>query len=827
MSVMEVRRRRAARPDLGLAPAAVLAWVAALGATAVPALAGAVALVCSAGVVAGAAGARRGARWAVPLLLACAFAALAAGHVALAEPARAAASSAVGGRVQVSGVVTTKVEQAWPGAWRFSMTGAGEGTSGEFRATVFVLFTGERPHALDLGATVEVSGRAEPGRVGDAAVIAVRSRSAPSVLAAPSGVLDAAASLRHGFVELAGRFPGDGATLMPGLAVGDTTAVDDRLDAAMKASSLSHLTAVSGSNCAIVVAAAVFLAAWCRLPRWARVVAASSALVGFVVLVTPEASVVRASAMAALAMLCVLLGRSGAGVRLLCLAVVVILAFEPWLAWSIGFVLSVVATGALLLLAAPIAARMERLVGRPIALAVAVPLAAQLACAPVLVLLAPAVSVYGVAANILAAPAAPLATVAGLLACLCAGLPVVGMLAGAVAWVPAQWIAVTATTFAGLPAAQVPWPDGLVGAGALAVVCAAVGVLLTGVRGRRVRIAAGLVVAAALGITGGAAGLRGVVAPLTVPGDWQLAACDIGQGDALVLRSQGAVAVIDTGPDPDALRGCLAKLDVARVDLLVLTHFDADHAGGAAALHGRVGQVVHGPPAGARQRAVVSRLVDAGATAVPGRIGVAGSLGDASWRVLWPRDERASGNDASVVVDVAGGGLPHAVFLGDLSAIGQAGLRGATTLRPPYQVVKVAHHGSADQDERLYAELRGSVALVSVGAGNDYGHPRAETLALLARHGYTVFRTDEAGLVLLHASDDGAVAVWTEREPGSGAAADARAPPSGGERDRGGSPSGAPVGSRPFRRRDRGGALAWGAASRSRQRQRLPRPKPP
>ena len=94
--------------------------------------------------------------------------------------------------------------------------------------------------------------------------------------------------MRTGFAEAAGSLDGDGGALVPGLAIGDTSAVGDELDAAMKASSLSHLTAVSGANCAIVTAAAFALAAAVGLratdPRGRR---ARRAL-GFVVLVTPS-----------------------------------------------------------------------------------------------------------------------------------------------------------------------------------------------------------------------------------------------------------------------------------------------------------------------------------------------------------------------------------------------------------------------------------------------------------------------------------------------------------------------------------------------------------
>ena len=147
--------------------------------------------------------------------------------------------------------------------------------------------------------------------------------------------------------------------------MGDTGAVTTELDAAMKASSLSHLTAVSGANCALVVGIAYALAAVCGLRRGIRVAAGLGALVAFVVLVSPEPSVVRAAAMAAIAMLGLLLGRTGAGLSLLTASVAILLIADPWLAGSLGFALSVAATGALLVLAGPLAEGLGRWMPAP------------------------------------------------------------------------------------------------------------------------------------------------------------------------------------------------------------------------------------------------------------------------------------------------------------------------------------------------------------------------------------------------------------------------------------------------------------------------------
>jgi len=199
----------------------------------------------------------------------------------------------------------------------------------------------------------------------------------------------------------------------------------------------------------------------------------------------------------------------------------------------------------------------------------------------------------------------------------------------------------------------------------------------------------------------------------------------------------------------------------------VLTHYDHDHIGGLAAAADRAVRVLHGPPGGPADEAKLIVAASHGAEVLAAHAGMTGVLGDATWTVLWPRaGDRVfrTGNTASVTMDVRGGGVPPAIFLGDLDATGQSALQASGALRPPYAVVKVAHHGSADQSADLYRTLAGAVAIISVGAHNDYGHPRAQTLAFLRADGYTIARTDQDGTVTV-AADGGLVRLWRERAP--------------------------------------------------------------
>jgi competence protein ComEC len=240
---------------------------------------------------------------------------------------------------------------------------------------------------------------------------------------------------------------------------------------------------------------------------------------------------------------------------------------------------------------------------------------------------------------------------------------------------------------------------------------------------------------------GAGVGLAGrAVTWISRPTDWTVAMCDVGQGDATVIRDGGVVAVIDTGPLLAPFAHCLDELGISRVDLLVLTHFDQDHVGGARALVGRAATVLHGPPDGEQAQALLDAFAGSGAALVE------------------------AGNAASVALAVEG--PLSAVFLGDLGADEQRRVRSVLS-GTDVDVVKVSHHGSADQDAGLYAAMRATVGLIGVGADNGYGHPTDDVLSLLQNSGTLALRTDRDGLILVSRVDD-RIAVWTAEGPGAG-----------------------------------------------------------
>jgi competence protein ComEC len=742
--------------NLRLLPAAALGWLAAGLVVGVPDAAPAATVIGALLTLVLALGASRKQLFLIPAI-ALGAATLVLGAVAIAAPARTPADyvelAASGRSIDLEVVVGGRSVEG-----RFA--GVIAGTS------VPVLVFGDPGPAWPIGSTVALRGDLEVTASGEDVAFLLFPRGEVESVREPPPLLAWAHSIRSVFLDASAGLPEPGGGLLPGLAIGDTTRVPESLDAAMKASSLSHLTAVSGANCAIVVGAVLAITALLGAPLPLRVGVAAVALLGFVVLVTPEPSVLRAAVMAGLALGAVALGRPALGVPVLCAAVLVLLIADPWLSRSYGFALSALATAGLLTLAGPLAAALSRVLPGWLAAVLSIPLAAQLACQPVILLLDPSVALYGVPANLLAAPAAPLATVLGLIACLLGPLaPPLGVAVAWLGWLPASWIAAVATLFAGLPGARGAWPGGPGGVALLVAIEAAVLLAILGV-GRPRRIARAVSVIALVAYVAAAVG-GAVAARVGRPADWQYAMCDVGQGDATLVRSGDAVALVDLGEDPELLRACLDDLGVGRLDLVVLTHYDLDHVGGADAVLGRADVVLAGPPAEAADERVLAAFAANGARVESAARGDRGGLGSLAWEVLWPPARATTpGNDASVALSwtcATAEPCLSAVMLGDLGAEAQARMAGAAD-PGRVDVVKVAHHGSADQSPGLYDELGATVGLIGVGADNGYGHPAPALLDLLGATGTTAVRTDLGGLILVAPGDRlGEIDVWTAR----------------------------------------------------------------
>ncbi|MFE0916963.1 ComEC/Rec2 family competence protein [Streptomyces nigra] len=630
---------------------------------------------------------------------------------------------------------------------------------------------GDRPSpwlALLPSTRVRVTARVVPPADGGdtAAVLRVRDPKVSEVVGEPSAAQRLAGRLRAGLREATDGLAPDARALLPGLVVGDTARITPELDEAFKETDLAHTLAVSGSNLTIILVLLVGppglaqrverrgLAPRLGISLRTTALLGGALTLGFVIVCRPDPSVLRAAACGAVALLALATGRRRSLIPALATAVLLLVLYDPWLSRSYGFLLSVLATGALLTLAPRWSAALRaRRVPPRLAEALAAAAAAQALCAPVVAVLSARVSLVAVPCNLLVEFAIAPATVLGFAALATApwAMPVAKALAWCAGW-PAGWIADVARTGAALPGAGVDWPGSWTGAALLAL--ATVALLLAGRRLLRHPWWCGACGVLLLLAVVQPPPLTRVVTGWPPPG-WRFAMCDVGQGDATVLAAgAGTGVVVDAGPDPVLVDRCLRTLGITRIPLVVLTHFHADHVAG---LPG----VLRGRQVGAIETTAYQEPVDqaefvrreAAARGVSVTRAAAGEerrTGGLSWRVVWPPADPTvvpeGPNDASVALLVRSAGL-RLLLLGDLEPPAQRALlrSPAGPLLAGVDVLKVAHHGSAYQDPGLLSRAAPRLALISAGADNTYGHPAPGTVAALRAMGAVVLSTDRDG----------------------------------------------------------------------------------
>ncbi|MEU6408485.1 ComEC/Rec2 family competence protein [Microbispora sp. NPDC046933] len=628
---------------------------------------------------------------------------------------------------------------------------------------------------------VRVRGRLSPAEPGEPVAAVVLVRGPPEPIGAPSAVQRAAGALRAGLREASDVLPDDQRGLLPGLVVGDVSRLDEEVRLDLATAGLGHLTAVSGTNLAIVAGAVLVLGRFAGLPLALRAAVAVVAMIAFSVVARPSPSVLRALVMGTVAAVALGTGRTRDGVAALSATVLGLVVFDPGLARQWGFALSVFATGGILVLAPRWRDRLTaRRVPRLLAEALAVTTAAQAAVTPLLVLMSGRLDLAAIPANLLAEPAVAPATVLGFGAAVIApvSIDLARLLVRPAGWA-VGWIIAVAQRAADLPFASAEWLGGAAGVAALAAAGVTGWLVLRGRARRRLvaALTAGALLAALVAMP--------VVSPWPPPG-WLLVVCDVGQGDALVLAAgPGRAVVVDAGPQPGAADRCLRALGVRKVPLVVLTHPHLDHVGGLPGVLRRraVGAVVVSPgrvPEGEAGR-VSAQLRTARIPEWQAVPGMRWRFGPSEITVLAPeagvaprgQGEGTTANNASVVLLVrwseqpaaphgpapahgapaAPGGpgtqpasgplLGAALLAGDLETEAQEAL-----LRhglPRVDVLKVPHHGSSRQAPAFLAATGARAALISVGAVNDYGHPAPLTLRRLRWLGMRPYRTDLSG----------------------------------------------------------------------------------
>lgn len=686
------------------------------------------------------------------LLVACG-AAVTGGRDLLLDAGPLARLARTGGAADLRAVVVAEPRASPAGPWTLVRV---ERINGRRVRTRAFLRLEELEGAPALGATVAFTATARPlERAGfDAhlrrlhAAVAVDSRSPVRTVDGPGALLRGTSRVRDRTRAAATRhLDRDEAALLTGLVAGDTRGASTERTEQFAAAGLTHLVAVSGSNVALVVAGTAGLAAavgvGARARRWLLV----AVVLWFVLLVRAEPSVLRAAAMAVLVLVAAATGRGTDGRHLLGAGVLVLLLADPFLAGQLGFALSVGATAGVLLLAPAVAARLP--LPRPAAALVGASVGAQVGVAPVLLALPDGVPLAALPANLVAVPAAAVASAVGAAAALVAQLSVAAGGALALLARPALRVVLSAAaTFADGPrlvAADLASP--------LAALLAAA--LLLRRRAPRTALVAlfGVVAAAVVPVVRPAL-------PVPVPDVPVLTvtALDVGQGDAVLVEAPAGGGrpagrlLVDGGPDPAAAAAALRARGVRALDAVALSHPHADHSDGLPAVLGTmpVGVLLVGPrppppdaPASVGETlAVAARL---GVPVQPVADGWRFALGAAAVEVLGPPADGSLGDDAnenSLVLRVEAPGAV-ALLTGDAEFEAQRRLLAVHPGRLRADVLKVPHHGGATNADGFLAAVAPATALLSVGEDNDYGHPAPSTLTDLA--GAEVLRTDEDG----------------------------------------------------------------------------------
>lgn len=546
----------------------------------------------------------------------------------------------------------------------------------------------------------------------------------------PSLVARFLTKVRSEFRERLARFDDDAGSLVPGMIIGDTSLQSSAFSERMRRAGLSHLTAVSGANFAIV-SSLVFFMTRRIIPKLApRLVVTSAFLILFLLLVRPSPSVLRAGVMAGVILVARASGNSRNSVAALATAISLLVLIDPFQAHEPGFILSVLATSGLIFIAPLLTAKMNRFLPEVIAELIAVPCAATIACTPYLLILAGEISTLSIFFNIAVAPVVAPITILGFLSLLT--MPI-DFLSKALIWpahLCAEWISTVAR-----------WSDSSPTIGVNFWLFTSYLLVVSLLYIRRAYKVLAVVTFVALVMC---------IAPQTIfPGrDWKIAQCDVGQGDALVLNiGEDNGILFDAGPDPRLLTRCLRSVGVKHLPLVVISHGHADHYFGANGLSGKfnIGQVW------SNGNTNIDAALNFETTKV--RRGLRASMGELSIEILWPdeseRTFQSLGGDGSPennrsVVALVTWNDSQILITGDIEPEVQARLSREFDLSS-IDILKVPHHGSRFQDAGFLTEVSPEIALVSVGEGNSYGHPNAELLDSLADRGVRVFRTDHDG----------------------------------------------------------------------------------
>lgn len=621
---------------------------------------------------------------------------------------------------------------------------------------------GEQLRDLPAGTTVRVTARAAPAKQGKHSVAILNLRMPAEQLSGPTGFYLVSNHVRHALHASVRWATTEQAGLVPSLVVGDISQLQQATKDDFQTTGLTHLTAVSGTNLTLMLAFLIPLAKRLGARRYWLTGLSVGAVIAFVLICRSEPSVVRAAAMGLVALSATgLAADRRRGLRHLGTAVLTLTLVNPWLAINWGFALSVVASAAILWWGTNWQQVLGQWLPSGLAEALAIPLAAQLATQPIVTNLSGSISAVGVVANALTGafvgPVTVLGLTAGLIGSIWSPLSYpIGWLAG---WC-IQPVLSIAHFLAALPAASWKWRSDPISLLVLSVGCLLIGALMPWLLAKSWTTTL-LVLVLIVG---------SLVAPKQPgwPGQWLIATCDVGQGDARVLRTGPRSAVlVDTGPEAKPTLDCLHSLSIDHLNAVVITHIHADHSGG---LEG----VLRAYPATTVITGPATNLTSSSGHGpiLITRPGDRFQVGWLTWQTLaadpLPFTPAAGQAESSIENDTGVAGLANVnglriVLAGDREPAGQQAMLGAATdLRA--EILAMPHHGSSRQASEFFKATGARIAVISVGRGNSYGHPSFSAIRLAESAGMRVYRTDHDGGIAIGKGANGLTVTTQNRK---------------------------------------------------------------
>lgn len=548
--------------------------------------------------------------------------------------------------------------------------------------------------------------------------------------------------------EIAGQFISQKhRALFSGMLLGDISSMDPKQKEDFKRSGLTHLVAVSGSNLAMIAVPIIILLTWVGLSRIYRFAIILSVIFLYAVATGLQAPVLRASIMTTLALYGIFFVGHKKGLFLISMAGIILLAWDPFLLENPGFLFSFASTLGLIILMRPFEEYL-RFLPEMLSLPIATTLAAQVLVIPISSYYFGEISVVSFFANLVVTPLVPLITNSGLLAVVLNNtfksavfLPAllsditVGLLVKAGAYFGSLQWAMTDITFSFVM---------------FLLYFAGIYLFLLEPKIRsetKIKLAVSIIL-----IWGLVLSWQPILSPGRPSTDFEVTFFDVGQADSALVRTKSGIDIlIDTGKSNNLALRRLRESGVKKIDLLIISHFEEDHSGGTLAILKKYNvSTIIGPAASKKsnnQRQISQFLRKNGTRLILAKQNDQWKFGNITIKVFNPRPDKQTEelNNASLVIKLVYGSNSF-LFPGDIEEETQDILERDKDLQS--DVLKVPHHGAADAADAEFLEtVDPSLAVVSAGRNNPYGHPSGKYLSLLNERSIKTMRTDKLGNV--------------------------------------------------------------------------------